>query len=83
MLYLLLFIACIWMVITQRINTDNILKLIGIGCIAIGALVEIDKSNSILIEVGILCYFVANLLSAYLGSRKRRYYDKVSNEKTI
>jgi hypothetical protein len=76
MLYYLLFIASICLVISTRINTDNTLKLIGIGFIAVGALVGIEKQDSVLIEIGVLFYFVSNLMSAYFGTRKRRYYDK-------
>lgn len=80
MLYLLLFLACIWLVVSTKINTDNIIKLVGIGFIAVGALVELAGRNSLLIEYGILFYFIANLITAYLGNQKRRYYDKVAHD---
>lgn len=78
MLYLLLFIVCIWLVITRRINTDNVIKLVGIGCIAVGALIELKNKNSNLIEFGILLYFTVNIITAYFGTRKRRHYDKMN-----
>lgn len=80
MLDLLLFIACIWLVMSEKINTDNIIKLIGIGFIAVGALIELGGKQSNLIEFGVLFYFMANLITAYLGKKNRRYYDKVQHD---
>jgi hypothetical protein len=37
-----------------------------------------NKSN-ILIELGVICYFSANIVSAYFGGKQRRYYDKIAN----
>lgn len=79
MLHFLLFAACIWLVMSEKINTDNIIKLVGIGCISVGALLEMGNKHSYLIELGILLYFTANLMTAYLGNRQRRYYDKIIN----
>lgn len=78
MLDLLLFSACIWLVVSEKINTDNILKLVGIGFVAVGSLVEYAGHDKGLVEIGVLLYFSANLIHAYFGSRKRRYYDKIN-----
>ena len=76
MIHLLLFIVCLWMVITKRINTDNPIKLIGIGFIAVGSLIGLAGKNTLLVELGVFLYFIADLIIAYFGCKKRRYYDK-------
>lgn len=75
MLYLALFGAAIAVELSLKINTENILKKIGIGFIAVGALVEFTGKNSLFIEIGILTYLMANIISAYCTNRKRRYND--------
>lgn len=76
MLYLALFGACIAVELSPKIHTDNILKKIAIGFIAVGALVEYVGRDSIFIEVGILIYLVANISTAYISNPKRRSIDK-------
>lgn len=76
MLYLALFGACIAVELSPKIHTDNILKKIAIGFIAVGALVEYVGRDSIFIEVGILVYLVANLATAYCSKPKRRSLDR-------
>ncbi len=76
MLYLLLFIGCIWVVVSSKINTDNSLKLIGIGFIAIGALTALAGKKSMLIDIGVFIYVWTNLLYAYFGTKKRRDYER-------
>ena len=76
MLYLALFGACIAVELSPKIHTDNILKKIAIGFIAVGALVEYVGRESIFIEIGILSYLIANLCTAYCFNPKRRSADK-------
>jgi hypothetical protein len=76
MLYLALFGACIAVELSPKIHTDNILKKIAIGFIAVGSLVEYVGRDSIFIEVGILVYLVANLCTAYCSKPKRRSVDR-------
>jgi hypothetical protein len=76
MLFLLLFIACIWIVVTSKINTDNSVKLIALGLIAIGALIDLADRRNVLIELGILIYLSSKIYCAYFGSRKRRSYER-------
>ena len=76
MLYLALFGACIAVELSPKIHTDNILKKIAIGFIAVGSLVEYVGRESIFIEVGILIYLVANISTAYISNPKRRSADK-------
>ena len=76
MLYLALFGACIAVELSPKIHTDNILKKIAIGFIAVGALVEFTGKSSCFTEVGILVYLAANLCSAYCTKPKRRSVDR-------
>lgn len=76
MLYLALFGAAMAVELSYKINTENILKKIGIGFIAVGALVEFAGRESLFIEIGILVYLFANICSAYCTNRKRRSADK-------
>jgi hypothetical protein len=54
MIYLLLFALCIAVELSLKINTDNILKKLGIGFIAVGALAEYDHHHTPLIVIGIV-----------------------------
>lgn len=76
MLYLALFGACIAVELSPKIHTDNILKKIAIGLIAVGALVEFTGRDSIFIEFGILTYLLTNIINAYHSQPKRRSADK-------
>ena len=76
MLYLTLFGACIAVELSEKINTENIIKKVGIGFIAVGALVEFAGRDSVFIEIGVLTYLAANICSAYCTKRKRRESDK-------
>jgi lipoprotein signal peptidase len=78
MLYLLLFSVSLALVFSTKINTDNTLKLIGIGFIAVGALASYDKSPSVLIVIGAVLYILSELIVAHFGKHKRRSYDKVN-----
>lgn len=76
MLYLALFGAAMAVELSIKVNTENILKKIGIGFIAVGSLVELYGKDSNFIEYGALIYLIANLISAYCTNRKRRSNDK-------
>lgn len=75
MLALLLFTLCVAVEFSPRINTDNVAKKIGIGFVMIGALVEMVKTDSPFIEIGLIMYLSANLCTAYLSKPKRRASD--------
>lgn len=76
MLYLTLFCACIAVELSLNINTENIIKKVVIGLIAVGSLVEFTGRDSVFIELGILTYLIANICSAYCTKRQRRADDK-------
>ena len=76
MIYWILFIVCILVELSPRINTDNHVKKIGIGIIAVGALIESYGRHSMLIEMGMIVYFIASILSAYCWRNHRRAADR-------
>lgn len=76
MLYLALFSVCIAVELSPKIHTDNILKKIAIGFIAVGALAAYDGHHTPFINVGILVYLTANLCTAYCFKPKRRKADR-------
>jgi len=76
MLYLALFGACIAVELSPKIHTDNILKKVAIGFIAVGSLVEFAGRHSLFVEIGILTYLAANLCTAYCTKPKRRSADR-------
>jgi hypothetical protein len=78
MVYLLLFVVSLGLIFSTKINTDNTLKLLGIGCMAVGALASYDKTPSILIVIGAVLYILSELVVAHFGKHKRRDYDKFS-----
>ena len=71
----LLFIVCLIVELSPRINTDNAIKKTGIGFVLIGALVEMTGKESPFIEIGLIIYLTANICSAYCTRRKRRLTD--------
>lgn len=76
MLYLILFLLCITIEFSPHVNTDNIIQKIGIGMIAIGALIEhIGKHNS-LIVLGAILYFSVTLYSEYYFKYHRKEIKK-------
>lgn len=76
MLYLMLFSVCIAVELSQKIHTDNILKKIAIGFIAVGALAAYDGHYTPFITIGILVYLAANLFTAYCFKPRRRKVDQ-------
>jgi len=83
MIYLLLFTICIAIELSEKVNTDNIIKKIAIGLIAVGALVEYDGHNSLFIEIGILTYLTVSIFSAYFTRKHRRAHDKYETTKNM
>lgn len=70
---ILLFIACIAAELSLKVNTTNVIKKVGIGFIAVGALAQFGGGHSSFVEIGILIYLISNILSAYvLGHTKRK-----------
>lgn len=76
MLFIILFIICVAVELSPRINTDNNIKKIAIGFVMVGAIVEYSGKDSPFIEFGIAAYLVANLYTAYCSNPKRRANDK-------
>lgn len=76
MLYLALFAVCIAVELSIKISTENILRKVAIGFIAVGSLVEYAGRDSTFIEIGILIFLVASLITAYIVKPTRRSYDK-------
>lgn len=76
MIYLMLFTLCIAVELSEKINTDNIFKKVGIGFIAVGSLLAFSAKHTSFIEIGIIVYLMSNVASAYLSQRKRRATDE-------
>lgn len=76
MLFIILFIICVAVELSPRINTDNNVKKIAIGFVMVGAIVEYTGRDSMFIEFGIAIYLLANLITAYCTKPKRRAVDK-------
>lgn len=76
MLATVLFIVCLLVELSPRINTENHFKKIGIGFVMVGALVEMAGHESPFVEVGIVLYLIANLCTAYCTKRRRRANDR-------
>lgn len=76
MIFLFLFILCLIIEMSPRIDTDNVIKKVGIGFIMVGSLVELYGNSTPFIIIGIALYLFALLSSAYFGGRSRRTYDK-------
>ena len=76
MIAFILFVCCLLVELSPRINTENVIKKVGIGFVMVGALVEMTGKDSVFIEIGLIIYLVANLCSAYCTRRKRRLADR-------
>jgi len=76
MLFIILFLVCLAVELSPKINTDNNIKKIAIGFVMVGAIVEYTGRESPFIEIGICAYLAANLITAHLSNPKRRVADK-------
>lgn len=79
MLYFVILSLAFLAEISPRCNTRNLLKKLGLTLIMLGAMLFLANKSNILIELGVICYFSANIVSAYFGGKQRRYYDKIAN----
>ena len=77
--YILLLAAAFFVETSSKCNTRNLLKKLGLTLIMLGAMLFLANKSNILIELGVICYFSANIVSAYFGGKQRRYYDKIAN----
>lgn len=77
-IYLSLLIAAFFVETSPKCDTKNLLKKLGLTLIMLGAMLFLANKSNILIELGVICYFCANIVSAYLGGKQRRYYDKIA-----
>ena len=74
-IYVLLFFVAVCE-LSEKIDTTNIIKKIGIGVILVGGLVELYGTHNDLTIYGITIYFAAKILNAYFTKKKRRKEDK-------
>lgn len=64
-LNIILFMAIIYMELSSKINTDNLIKKVAMGIIASGAL----TNHYFLLQVGITVYLVVDVYKAYRHKR--------------
>jgi hypothetical protein len=75
--YYILFALCAYMELSEKINTDNILNKIGLGCVMVGASISIYKeAPNNLIAIGVFLHFICDLLR-YSKIKNRRIGDSV------
>lgn len=79
LIYAAIFLCAFFVETSPKCNTRNLLKKLGLTLIMLGAMLFLANKSNILIELGVICYFSANIVSAYFGGKQRRYYDKIAN----
>lgn len=62
--------------LSPHIDTTNVIKKCGIWFVIIGSLIEGYGRHNDLPLIGIMIYFMANILSAYFTIRVRRKTDR-------
>ena len=75
MLYIILFIICVAVELSPKINTENHIKKIALGFVMVGCIVQWSGHSSPFIPIGIAAYLFANLCTAYCIKPKRRSSD--------
>jgi len=71
-IYLLILAVIAWMEFSEKINTNTFMQKIGLGLIAIGALVSLHTENP-LMYYGVLIYLIGSALTSQ--SRSKRVTD--------
>lgn len=75
LLYILLALVCIYMEISTKVNTRNIINKIGLTFIVVGCLVHLSDKPNVLIEIGVFLHFVCEVI--HFNTKKfRRESDK-------
>jgi hypothetical protein len=74
----LLIATCLFMWSSSKINTYTFLKILGLGLIIIGAIINIAGKQNSLIEIGLLFYFSCESIVAYFRKQNERESDMVS-----
>jgi len=70
-------VLCLFMLASNKINTYTMLKMLGLGLIIIGAIINLDNKHNFFIELGVLSYLICDCLNAYLRKRNTRASDKL------
>lgn len=78
-IYILLILGAAFLEISDKCNTRNLLKKLGLTLVMLGAMLALAHRPNIMVEFGMCCYFIAELAQSYFTKRQRRHYDKVAN----
>jgi hypothetical protein len=79
--FYLLIAMCVYMELSEKINTDNLLNKIGIACVMVGAFISVYKELHViaqpnnLIAIGVFLHFICDINNCY-KRRNRRIGDK-------
>jgi hypothetical protein len=83
-LYIVIIALALHAFLSEKINTEAVLKKFWILFIILGSLIDfsqLDKVNPIpnyFIEIGLLFYFVSNIIRAYFHKLDRRASDRAT-----
>ena len=73
--YIALAVICIYMELSSKVNTTNIINKFGLTFIIIGCLLHLSGKDNVLIEIGTFLHFICELIHFNLN-HKRRNTDK-------
>lgn len=74
--YIILIFIAFLMEMSYKIDTDHILKKIGLWLIAMGSILHIGGSENHLVPIGLSLYFGIILLRAFMNKYGRRTSDR-------
>jgi uncharacterized membrane protein YhhN len=75
-IYILIFVASAIIEISDRCNTKNAFKKIGLGFVMVGCLLNLSHRPNEMLAIGLCLFLAAELTHAYLHRKNRRAHDK-------
>lgn len=74
--YVILIFIAFLMEMSHRVDTDHILKKVGLWLIAMGSILHLGEKDNHLVPIGLSLYFGIILIRAFMNKYGRRTSDR-------
>lgn len=75
-LFIILILACSYIELSHKVNTDNVFEKLGVLSMVLGAGLELFNIHTHLITIGAVIYFCVLAYQACKSKHNRREHDK-------